>query len=150
MPIVLSSRPRLVAMLFLAAIVLTAGIHELTPRQRLKAKQEALIEWARDGSPGEFATKFAGADYLDQWQHSAGDISERVRAARFLHPHYTLEVEKPEIVRAGDTATVSQEITIHPGDEEALQHRFQFLWHRENLWPWSWKLRAVHAPDLRF
>ena len=150
MPLRLSFSPRFVAILCLAAILLAAGLYEMTPGQRLKARQEALVEWARDGAPGDFARKFTAADYLDQWHHSAGDIAERVRAARFVHPGYTIETAEPDITRSGDMASVTQMITIRPGDGETLEHEFRFTWHRESIWPWSWKLRAVHAPDLRF
>ncbi len=150
MPLRLSVSPRSIAILCLGLILLAVGIYEMTPGQRLKARQEALVEWARDGAPGDFARKFAAADYVDQWHHSAGDIAERVRAARFVHRGYTIGVAEPDISRSGDTATVTQEITIRPGDGETLEHEFQFTWHRETIWPWSWKLRAVKAPGLKF
>ncbi len=150
MPLRLFVSPRSIAILCLGVILLAVGIYEMTPGQRLKARQEALVEWARDGAPGDFARKFAAADYLDQWHFTAGDIAERVRAARFLQPGLTLDAADPEISGAGDTATVTQQITIRPGDGETLEHEFQFTWHRESIWPWSWKLRAVHAEGLRF
>lgn len=146
----LSSRPRLIALLSVAVLLLGVGIYEMTPGQRLRARQEALLEWAREGAPGEFVRKFAAADYHDQWEQSAAEVAERVRAARLFHPNLEIDAAKPEFIHSGDTATVSQEITIRPGDGQVVQHEFQFTWHRENFWPWSWKLRAVKAEGLRF
>ena|GEM_PF-6393154 len=134
----------------MAVLLLAVGIYEMTPAQRLKARQEALLEWARDGAPGDFAEDFAAADYHDQWGHRAGDVAERVRTARFFNPRLTIEAELPDITRSGDTATVTQEITIRTGDGETLRHAFQFTWHRESFWPWSWKLRGVEAPGFQF
>ena len=150
MSFLFSSRPRLIALLSVALLLLAAGIYELTPGQRLNARHEALLEWAREGAPGDFARKFAAPDYHDQWNHTATEVAERMRAARLLHPNFSMEAGQPAISRSGDTATVSQVITIHPGDGEIVEHEFQFTWHRENFWPWSWKLRSVEAPGLRF
>jgi hypothetical protein len=143
-----SSRPQRIALLVLALLLLTLGIYELTPGQRLAAKQEALVEWAREGAPGDFVRTFAAVDYNDQWGHRAGDVAERVRSARFAYPALTIEAEKAEFRRAGDTAAVGQAITIRTGDGETHRHTFHFTWRRENLWPWSWKLHRVEAPGL--
>lgn len=128
---------------------MAAGIYELTPGQRLKARQEALVKWARGGAPGEFAAEFAAADYSDQWGHGAADVAAKVRAARFIHPGLTVEAEKAGVsAGSGREVTLSQVITILPGDGESLRHEFQFTWRRESFWPWSWKLIRVQAPDL--
>ncbi|HWB04736.1 MAG TPA: hypothetical protein VG796_17035 [Verrucomicrobiales bacterium] len=150
MPLLNFSRPQTIAILFLAVLLVIFGFYTLTPAKRLKARQEALIEWARSGAPSDFGKDFASSSYEDQWGHTPAEVAERVRAARFAYRNLTIEEQPPELTLSGRTGTVVQGISAHLGDGESRQFTLHCTWERESIWPWSWKLRKVEAPDLRF
>jgi hypothetical protein len=138
------------ALLFLLLLLLGIAVYELTPLKRLKARHEALIEWARSGSPGDFAKDFASPSYSDQWGHTPADVAERVRAVRFAYRNLTVEGEPPAVTRSGSTGTVEQKITVSLGDGDSRVFTVHCTWERESFLPWSWKLCRVEAPDLVF
>lgn len=139
---------RLWRLLLLAA---AAGLVWLVVRffdadRALAARQELLIEWARSGAASDFL-EFAAEDYHDQWAFTPAEVASHVRAARLAHPGLTIIAGPVQAQREGSDARVTQHITVI-GAGERVDHDFHFTWHKENLWPWSWKLREVTAPGL--
>jgi hypothetical protein len=150
MPLPFLNSPQRWALISLILLFTGLGVYQLTPAKRLNARQEALIEWARSGAPGDFAKDFASSSYEDQWGHTPAEVAERVRAARFAYRSLTIKEGPPELTLSGRTGTVVQEITAHLGDGDMRQFTLRCTWERESIWPWSWKLHRVEAPDLRF
>lgn len=150
MPLLSLNSPRQWALLFLTILALVIGGLQLTPSKRLKARHEALIEWARHGASTEFAKDFASSSYSDQWGHTPEEAGQRVRAARVAYPNLSITEDKPSINLSGRSATVVQGITAQSGDGETRRFTLHCSWERESIWPWSWKLKRVEAPDLEF
>jgi hypothetical protein len=133
----------------LAVLLLLLGLWELLPGTRLRAKQAALIEWAKSGQAGDFRTEFAAANYQDQWGHTAADVVEKVKVARYAFPGLTITEGEPEFDRDGGAASVRQSIDLR-GVDEPRSAVFTFRWKRESWTPWSWRLESVAAPGLEF
>jgi hypothetical protein len=139
---------RSVVLLAAAAGLVWLVVWYFNPNRSLLARQEKLIEWVRAGSPSEFADDFAASDYSDQWGHTAPDVVLQTRAIRLAHPGLTISAGPPGFSRDGDNAIVIRKITV-TGAEDRIETDFHFTWHKENLWPWSWRLKEVTAPGLR-
>ena len=137
------------ALLVLVLLLAVAGVWDLLPGTRLRAKQAELIEWAGGGSLGDFRDSIAAPGYRDQWHESVNEVLERVRAARFAFPGLTVEAGEPAFTREGDSALVRQTITIR-GADEVREAQFIFRWRRQNWLPWSWRLESSEAPGLEF
>lgn len=150
MPLPFLNSPQRWALLSLLLLFTGLGVYQLTPAKRLKARQEALIEWARSGAPSDFEKDFASSSYGDQWGHTPAEVAERVRTVRFAFRDLTIEEQPPELTLSGRTGAVVQEITVHLGDGDTRTFTLHCTWERESFWPWSWKLQRVEAPDLRF
>jgi hypothetical protein len=150
MPLLSLNSPRKWAALFLTLLALVLGSLQLMPSKRLKARHEALIEWARNGASTEFARDFASSGYSDQWGHAPSDVGQRVRAARMAYPNLSIKEDEPSINLSGRSATVVQGITAQSGDGETRRFTLHCTWERESIWPWSWKLKRVDAPELEF
>ncbi|HEX2746425.1 MAG TPA: hypothetical protein VHM91_00390 [Verrucomicrobiales bacterium] len=138
------------AILFIVLLVTGFGIYELSPSSRLKARHAALIDWARSGASGDFATSIASSSYSDQWGYTPEEVGQRVRAARFAWPRLSIEEDVPQVDQNGREATITQGITVNSGEGETRRFTLHCTWVRESFWPWSWKLRKVEAPDLVF
>ncbi len=142
--------PKRLAVLLVLVAGAGFGAYELTPSQRLKSRQRALIEWARDGSPEDFGRSFAAPDYSDQWNQDAAGVAQAVRAARFAAPSLSIKEEPPETTLTGREAEVTQIITATADDGETRRGTFHFKWERESFLPWSWKLKRLDAPDFQY
>ena len=113
----------------------------------LLLRDKELLEWARGGGPSEFEKDFAAADYHDQWGHTPADVVMVTRAVRLQYPDITINAGEPVVNRDGDIAVVTKRLTI-TGAGERRESTFTFTWRKESLWPWSWKLTKVTAPDI--
>ena len=141
-----SSRFRRLALLAAVAGLAWLLLRVFDSDRALLLRQKELIEWAREGAPSDFPD-FAAPDYHDQWGHTPLDVAANVRAVRLAHPGLTITDGPRRIERDGDTAVITQHLTV-TGTGEHIAHDFHFIWHKESLWPWSWKLREVTAPGL--
>jgi hypothetical protein len=137
--------------LFILFVLLCAALAwwRLDSTRLLLAKQKELVGWAEQGSPADFPEDFAAPDYTDQWGHTPQEVAQNVRAVRYAYQKLKVTAESPQLERAGDTAVITQHITV-TGTGERREHEFQFTWQKQSLWPWSWRLREVRAPGLDF
>jgi hypothetical protein len=140
-------KKRILTLLLLAA--LAAGVYQMLPGTRLRAKQEALLAWAQSGAPGDFADDFAAPDFQDQWGHRTEDVAGGIRALRFAFPALTITGGEPEFAREEASATVTQKIEVL-GTGEPRRATVTFRWQRQSWLPWSWRLQRVEAPGLEW
>lgn len=113
----------------------------------LRLRQEELVEWARTGSPSQFTDDFAAPDYHDQWGHTIEEVVLTARGIRMAHPDMTVTAGDATIKRDGDSAVITQRITV-TGAGERVDTDFHFTWKKQNFWPWSWKLQEATAPGM--
>lgn len=146
MSFVPESRLGRLVLLVAAAGMVWLVVRFFDPNRALAARQELLIEWARSGAASDFL-EFAAEDYGDQWGHTPAEVAAHVCAIRLAHSGMTITAGPAQAQRDGRGATVTQHITV-TGAGERVDHDFHFTWRKENLWPWSWKLREVTVPGL--
>jgi hypothetical protein len=142
-----ASRILRVALLLAAAGMVWLLIRFFDSDRRLAERQVELVEWARTGSPSDFESDFAAADYRDQWSQTPPDVVLMARAVRLSHPDMTITAGPHRVARDGDTAVITQALTV-TGAGERIETDFHFTWHKESAWPWSWKLKNVTAPGV--
>jgi hypothetical protein len=140
-----SLKSRVVALVAVLAAAL--AIYQITPGVRLQAKQEALLEWAQSGAPGDFPEEFAAPDFHTPWGYTAAEVPGGILNLRLAFPAMNISGGKPEFSRDGSTASVKQTIKVS-GTDEYRSVPVTFRWQRQSWLPWSWRLVTVEADGL--